>query len=30
MTRTVLTRVEIGLDGVTEMDWMVNVESDNT
>ena len=27
MTRTVLTRVEIGLDGVTEMDWMVNVES---
>jgi hypothetical protein len=26
MTRTVLTRVEIGLDGVTEMDWLVNVE----
>lgn len=27
MTRAVLTRVEIGIDGVTEMDWIVNVES---
>jgi len=25
-TRNVLARIEIGLDGVTEMDWLVNVE----
>jgi glycine betaine/proline transport system substrate-binding protein len=26
MTRAGLTRIELGLDGVTEMDWLVNVE----
>jgi glycine betaine/proline transport system substrate-binding protein len=25
-TRTVLSRIELGLDGVTQMDWLVNVE----
>lgn len=25
-TRTVLARIELGLDGVTDMDWLVNVE----
>jgi ABC-type proline/glycine betaine transport system substrate-binding protein len=24
-TRTVLARIELGLDGVTKMDWLVNV-----
>ena len=26
VTRTVLARIELGLDGVTEMDWLVNVD----
>lgn len=25
-TRTVLTRIKLGLDGVTDMDWLVNIE----
>jgi glycine betaine/proline transport system substrate-binding protein len=25
-SRTVLSRISLGIDGVTEMDWMVNVQ----
>jgi glycine betaine/proline transport system substrate-binding protein len=28
-TRAVLARIDLGLDGVTEMDWLVNVEKKN-